>query len=366
MNPTQSNELDLQVDEQTAAMLADSVGRILSDLCTPALLRGVQESDGASREADALWVQLRDAGLVDAMRADGADGLGWGEMRATIEACGRFGLPVPLVETLAAQALCRLAGASLPDGTATIAVARLDGNLIVAEGVAHASRADHVLVSVPGQNTGSAQLLCLAGANARRQPSIGIAEPRERMSWVREDAQVLGDLPDGVDTLLVGAAVRSAQIAGACSRVLEISTTYASDRVQFGRAISKFQAIQQQLALAGEWTAMAAMGSQLALRGPGLQLDPVWVASAKQVAGTAVQLCCEIAHAVHGAIGVTAEYDLQLFTRRLWTWNTDFGSSLYWARRLGAALIDEAPEYSWDCVIRASGDQASGLASISR
>ena len=129
---------------------------------------------------------------------------------------------------------------------------------------------------------------------------------------------------------------------------------YANDRVQFGRPIAKFQAIQQQLALAGEWSAMAAMASQLALAGPGVALDPVRVASAKQVAGSAAQVCAEVVHAVHGAIGVTAEYDLQLFTRRLWTWAADFGSSLHWARALGAELVEEAPRFSWDAVVRAS------------
>jgi len=148
--------------------------------------------------------------------------------------------------------------------------------------------------------------------------------------------------------------VRSAQIAGACAQVVEMAARYAGDRVQFGRPIGKFQAIQQQLSVAGEWTAMASMASQLALFGPGLALDAVRVASAKQVAGTAAQLCAEIAHAVHGAIGVTAEYDLQLFTRRLWAWAADFGSSLYWARQLGTELVEHAPRYSWDTVVRAS------------
>jgi hypothetical protein len=47
---------------------------------------------------------------------------------------------------------------------------------------------------------------------------------------------------------------------------------------------------------------------------------------------------------VHGAIGITAEYDLQLFTRRLWTWASDFGSSQYWAGLLGRVLLDGRDE----------------------
>jgi acyl-CoA dehydrogenase len=49
-----------------------------------------------------------------------------------------------------------------------------------------------------------------------------------------------------------------------------------------------------------------------------------------------------IAHAIHRAIGVTAEYDLQLWTRSLRRWQLGFGSVSYWAQyiadeRLGTA-----------------------------
>jgi len=96
------------------------------------------------------------------------------------------------------------------------------------------------------------------------------------------------------------------------------------------------------------------MASQLALAGPDVQLQPARVAAAKQVAGTAVETCAAIAHAVHGAIGVTAEYDLQLYTRRLWAWAGEFGSSLYWAGMLGEAVLEDDEPRVWDEVIRLS------------
>ena len=48
-----------------------------------------------------------------------------------------------------------------------------------------------------------------------------------------------------------------------------------------------------------------------------------------------------MAHAIHGAIGITAEFDLQLYTRRLHQWRADFGSELAWSRVLGQALLEE-------------------------
>jgi len=43
---------------------------------------------------------------------------------------------------------------------------------------------------------------------------------------------------------------------------------------------------------------------------------------------------------VHGAIGVTMEYPLQRFTRRLWEWEADDGTAARWARQLGADATD--------------------------
>ena len=56
----------------------------------------------------------------------------------------------------------------------------------------------------------------------------------------------------------------------------------------------------------------------------------------------------DIAHAVHGAIGVTEEFDLQLYTRRLREWRLAAGSESYWHERIGAeALADGADAVSY-------------------
>ena len=97
---------------------------------------------------------------------------------------------------------------------------------------------------------------------------------------------------------------------------------------------------------------MAAAASALALADRGVALDRHRVAAAKYVGAQAAQECARVAHAVHGAIGVTAEYDLQLFTRRLWSWAAEFGSQTFWAERLGAELLASGSARSWDQVVR--------------
>jgi alkylation response protein AidB-like acyl-CoA dehydrogenase len=55
-------------------------------------------------------------------------------------------------------------------------------------------------------------------------------------------------------------------------------------------------------------------------------------------------LAAPLAHAVHGAIGITAELDLQLYTRRAHELRADFGAETHWNRVLGRALLaSDAP-----------------------
>jgi alkylation response protein AidB-like acyl-CoA dehydrogenase len=133
------------------------------------------------------------------------------------------------------------------------------------------------------------------------------------------------------------AAITSALIAGAAQRVLELTTAYAQQRVQFGRPIGSFQAIQHRLAVMAEQTCAARMAAQLAFAAPAPRPDRTLAAIAKCVAGEAAAVVAAGGHAVHGAIGITAAYDLQLSTRRLLAWRTQGGSPTYWAREVGAA-----------------------------
>ena len=63
-------------------------------------------------------------------------------------------------------------------------------------------------------------------------------------------------------------------------------------------------------------------------------------AVAKSRCSEATQLVASIAHAVHGAIGVTEEYDLQIYTRRLHEWRIAHGSESHWNALLGRSIIE--------------------------
>jgi acyl-CoA dehydrogenase len=62
------------------------------------------------------------------------------------------------------------------------------------------------------------------------------------------------------------------------------------------------------------------------------------VAAAKVVASEAATTASRAAHQVHGAIGMTKEYELGQLTRRLWSWRQEFGSEQHWSRELAREL----------------------------
>jgi len=156
------------------------------------------------------------------------------------------------------------------------------------------------------------------------------------------------------DTLsLRSALARSVEMAAALQRTAELTIDYAGRRVQFGQPIARFQAVQTHLArLASEAQRVAVVvdAAQGALgddEDP--QLDLALVCAARTLAGDAAIVGARTAHQVHGAIGVTMEYPLQRFTRRLWEWEASDGTAARWARRLGANAVTD-PMGAWQLI----------------
>ena len=152
--------------------------------------------------------------------------------------------------------------------------------------------------------------------------------------------------------MLMGAAVRAMQMAGALQSILDRSVAYAQERVAFERPIGGFQAVQHNLArLAGEAAAaLAAAGSAAdAIAAEPAFSDAVFleVASAKIRAGEAATAGAAIAHQVHGAIGFSREHVLHRYTQRLLAWRDDFGSESAWAVRLGEQVASAGADALW-------------------
>ncbi len=204
--------------------------------------------------------------------------------------------------------------------------------------------AQSLLIVTAGESGTHACVVAAADAQIVPGRNLG-GEPRDR---VTVDGARPADVSDPVQNLpaqlrRAGALARAIQISAAVSQMLELTVRYCGQRQQFGRRLSQFQAVQQQLAvLAGEeLAARAAVQRALELTRPGgWPAAPVAVAKARTA--LAATAAAKIAHQLHGAIGITTEYALSRYTRPAWAWREEYGSEHYWsaelARETGAEL----------------------------
>jgi acyl-CoA dehydrogenase len=323
-------------------MFAEAIEAILSSHCTPAEVRAIE--GGASPQA--LANAISEAGFHELLTPEdqGGGGASWSDFFAVVSLCGRYTVPLPLAQTLAARALVS-EPAELPAGLITFAPALThapDGSQL-AQHVPEARVAAHVIAA-----RGDA-LVLFASSDAVQTASGVHGSLAASMRFEAGAGQVLrGARAAALQPL--AALLHAGLLAGAMKRSFDLTMNYANQREQFGKTIGKFQAIQQQLSVMAEHVAAAHMAAQAAF-GTGLSVPALPAcAVAKARTSEAAQLVASIAHAVHGAIGVTEEYDLQLVTRRMHEWRVAHGSESHWHRVLGRLFIDSRQPLAADFV----------------
>ena len=132
---------------------------------------------------------------------------------------------------------------------------------------------------------------------------------------------VLGQVDKGwpiVDQLLKwGAVGKCAEMVGNSQQVLDTTVEYAKNRVQFGRPIGTFQAVQHHCAnMATDVDGSRYITYQAAwMLSEGFPCDKE-VSMAKAWTSEACRRVAALGHQVHGGIGFTKEHDMQLFFRR--------------------------------------------------
>jgi len=135
---------------------------------------------------------------------------------------------------------------------------------------------------------------------------------------------ILGDAGQGwhiVDFLLQRAAIlKCAEISGACQAVLDMTSTYAKQRIQFDRPIGSFQAIQHKLAdmlinVDGVQYLLYQAAWGISVGSP----SQLQISIAKAKASEAYQRICIDGITTHGAIGFSLDHDIGLYYRRVKT-----------------------------------------------
>ena len=339
-------------------MLVDAATRIFADHVDAKLL------DAAKRDgwSPALWQVVSDAQLplVGIAEAQGGSGGTLSDHAAVLRIAARYAAPIPLAETALAAALLADAGLAIPAGPLTVAPVR--GESISAGRGDDGWRLSGKLSRVPFARAATRMVVFASSPEgaliAIVDPAHCKITPGSNLAFEARDSVVLDNVAVETSALstmvtpavlrLRGALARSLQIAGALEAALELSARYAGERVQFGRKIAQFQAIQHELArFAGETA--AAVGASMSAagvmeRGGDAHLA---VASAKIRCSRAAQEGSMIAHQVHGAIGFTDRYALHHATLRLWSWREEFGNEAVWAQELGAAIAAAGAGQLW-------------------
>ncbi len=298
----------------------------------------------------ALWKEFRASGLAGIL-AEGSTA----DAVSVLRPCGSHGAAVPAAEAILGDWLASKAGLAAEEGLVSVAT--------VSTLQVKAGKASGELRRVPWGRQADA-VYAVAGASVVRiaakpasvVPGENMAgEPRDTLRFEAAPAtEVKGVTAD--ELLAMAALLRSAQMVGAMERSLDLSLEHATQRQQFGRPISAFQAVQQMLSLIASHTAAAAAAVDLAAQHGGL----LEAAIAKSRAGEAAGLAAENAHQVIAAMGFTREHPLHRCTRRLWSWRDECGNEAYWNAKLGEAAARAGEAGAWPMI--ADGAWPKGMA----
>jgi acyl-CoA dehydrogenase len=305
---------------------------------------------------DALWRNLEETGL-SRLTSTPDLAAGPGEAAIVLSGLARHAGAVPIAETdLLAAWLAAQAGLRLPDhGPLTVAVADAESTGGRVTGTASGVPWPRVATVVLAARTGDALQIAVVDRAQIVDGHNLAGEPRGSVRFDLGPADLHSvDPAVGAELTRRGAWARCVQIVGVLDVAAELSVAHTRERVQFGRPLSGFQAVQHSLAtMAGEieraraaTTLAVAAAADYGFDSPAADYA---VTVAKVAVGRVVDPVTTIAHQLHGAIGVTIEHQLWLATMRARSWIDEFGSTGFYARRLGRLAL--AADNPWDVLI---------------
>ena len=299
----------------------------------------------AGSDCAAAWPRLAEAGFATLLVPEDKGGFGgdWGDLFAVLRLAGSHALAAPLGETIVAHKLLAEAGIEPPEG----AIALLDRDY------ASFGR-DCAAALVPGDG----------GLKVYPQAALALSHgtspdgnPRDKVSFTGEPSAVFAS---NADLRAKGAFIRVAQAAGALEAGFALAIDHVNTRVQFGKPLAKFQAVQQALAEASSEIAAVSAAGQAAAAAFDAGDAEFEIAAAKLRTNRAIEVAVPILHRVHGAIGFTLEYPLNRYTRRLMGWRSEFGNDALWARNLGERTAKLGGKGLWREIVTRGDRKAVG------
>ena len=367
-------------DEQN--LLRDSARGFLAKNAPVSHLRKLRDQRDETGFSRALWKQFAEMGFAGIVIAEkfGGSGMGFVEAGVVMEELGRTLTPSPFLSTalLCAGTLTRVGSeAQKKEHLAKIAA----GERIGAFAVDEHSKHNPLRIALSARRSGNgfsltgakgfvvdghvADFLIVAARTAgepgdTKGITLFIVDPKakgvgiERTIMVDshnasrisfEDVQVdadavLGEVDQGwkvlEGTLNVGRAALACELVGAGEEAFSRTASYLKERKQFGKRIGEFQALQHRAAhLYGEIEiTRAAVLKALQTLDEHFDHAAAIVSVAKARAGATATLAVQEAMQMHGGIGMTDEFDIGFFMKRVRVAQELFGDAHFHADRL--------------------------------
>lgn len=346
-------------------LLREQVKRFMERACAiPKVRELMGREDGFDQ---ALWTQAGELGWLGLTvpEAFGGVGLKWIDLSVVLEETGRGLCPLPITSQALAnaailrcgsddqrkrwlpalasgEAICTLAlydeASWIAPQAVTLAGKRVDGGVEISGTkpfVPDAMAADYFLLAFRGPDGLALAGLTREQVSVQAQPGMDRTKPTGSVTL---DAVTVPDgmiLPLGDDDLAhltdLGAVAVTAEMVGAAEAALTMTSNYARERIQFGKPIGRYQGVKHRLAdifvdvesiksllYYAAWTVDDAPDEL-----------PRAISLAKGYASDAFARIGIDGVGLHGAIGFTAEYDIQLYLKRSKWARPMFGDSDY-------------------------------------
>jgi alkylation response protein AidB-like acyl-CoA dehydrogenase len=379
--------MDIALDEDQV-MLKETAVSFAQQALSPARIRELETTEQGFDAG--VWKEMAQMGWVAAAFPESYGGAetGWLELALIIEALGQSAIPSPLFSTVVEAGFTLLdAGAGrqkeewlprIATGEALMTVALMEANgglrpqdistRIARSGngfridgtkafVRDVGAADAIIcVARSGDSARDVTLAIVpkgaAGVSLRRMPAAGgeaLWEVEFKGVDVDADA-IVGEIgaawPAAARLLLRGAALKSAELVGIGQASLDLTLSYAKERVQFGKPIGSFQGVQHhaaemyrdlEVSRLLSWQASSVLGE-----GSSGERE---VAMAKAKSSQCIPALTRTAHQIHGAIAYYRDYPLELYYHRALAAQAAYGDAAYHRRVLARLLTADTTAF---------------------
>ena len=374
--------MDFSLTEEQS-MLKFAARDFLTKQSPRSLVREMEDEGVYARD---LWAQLSNLGWLGVGLPEEAGGAGGSafEQMLIAEEMGRALAPIPYIASsvIAGGALAAIGSPEVRDWLAPIASGKRVATVALAEEESFWNPDTVVLsarASGDGYTLNGTKLFVLDGAFAddfvvvarqadgREGLVLGIVGQNTpgltvtKMLTIAGDGQAVLTFKDvslpKARVLATGKVARDAVVSaiergqlalcgamlGAADVAMQMSVEYAKDRVQFGRPIGGFQAIQHKLAtMMKELESARALTYSIGWRYGEGHRDGAQVAMAKAWMNETSSHTHWEAHQIHAGVAYMMEFDLQLLSRRGKSWESVFGDTDSLRRAVGDRIAEAA------------------------